>query len=198
MEELLGPIVEHVERSLSGRDVLEIACGTGNWTQVLAERVKRVLATDISETAIARARGKEYANDAVEFRIADAYSLNDVSGGFTGGFAADWWSHVPRSLLPTFLATLHGRLEPQARVVFIDMLPRDHPDLTPYRQDADGNLICRRSLPDGRTFDVVKNFPSQDELLGVAADVGEQVEYHEWSELGRWLLAYSVAARPHR
>ena len=31
-----------------------------------------------------------------------------------------WWSHVPRQRIGEFLASLHGRLEPGARVVLMD------------------------------------------------------------------------------
>ena len=194
LEELLAPIVAVVEELLSGRDVLEVACGTGNWTQVLARRAASVLATDVNETTLRRAKAKDHPAGAAKFQVADAYALEGVLGGFTGAFASDWWSHVPGSLLPNFLDSLHGRLEGGARVVFLDMLPREHPDLTPYRHDGDGNAICRRTLPDGRVFDVVKNFPSRSEILESVTGRGESAEYHEWRELGRWLVTYTVSA----
>lgn len=194
MEELLGPIVACVESHLEGRDVLEVACGTGNWTQILAQRARRVLATDINEAALSRAQAKDYPTGVVGFQVADAYTLDGVPFGFTGAFAADWWSHVPRSLLPRFLDSLHGRLGAGARVVFVDMLPREHPDLTPHRHDDEGNAICRRTLPDGRSFEVVKNFASSSEVLESVRGRGAGAEYEEWPELWRWLLAYSVPA----
>ena len=36
MEELLGPIIEMIEDEIKGKRVLELGCGTGNWTIVLA------------------------------------------------------------------------------------------------------------------------------------------------------------------
>ena len=195
-EELLAPIVAVVEKLLSGRDVLEVACGTGNWTEVLARRVASVLATDVNEVTLRRAEGKFSAAGVASFQVADAYTLEGVPGGFTGAFASDWWSHVPKSLLPAFLDSLHGRLEGGARVVFLDMLPSDHPDLTPYRHDGDGNAICRRMLPDGRTFDVVKNFPSRGDMLESVAGRGRGAEYQAWRELGRWLVTYTVSPPP--
>ena len=80
--------------------------------------------------------------------------------------------------------------------------PVPAPDGDPYMVkgsfgwDEEGNLICRRSLPDGRTFDVVKNFPSEDELRRVIGGAGERAEYRDWPELARWLLTYTVAAPP--
>jgi SAM-dependent methyltransferase len=196
MEALLNPVVSRVEALLAGLDVLEVACGTGNWTQVLAARVRSVLATDASDEAIQLARGKEYPRNVVTFRALDAYSLEGVDATFGGAFAADWWSHVPRSLLGSFLEGLHGCLAGGARIVFVDMLPRDHPDLVPYRHDSEGNAICRRALPDGRTFDVVKNFPDPEEILGLLSGRAEDPEYKQWESLGRWLVTYTTPAPP--
>jgi len=195
MEELLRPIVDAVGELLSGCDVLEIACGTGNWTQVLARRCPRVVAVDACRDPLAIARGKDYPAGRVEVLGADAYSLQGVASDFTGAFAADWLSHVPRGRLGEFLRTLHDHLRDGAPVVFVGIAHRDHPDLTPYREDEDGNLICRRTLPDGRAFDVVKNYPTEDELRCIVGDAGCAVEYRVWSELGRWLLSYQVAGR---
>ena len=196
MEELLAPIVAVVEELLSGHDVLEVACGTGNWTGVLARRAASVLATDVNESTLRRAEAKDRPAGVASFQVSDAYTLEGVRGGFTGAFASDWWSHVPRSLLPAFLDNVHGRLEKGARVVFLDMLPSDHPDLTPYRQDDEGNAICRRTLPDGRVFDVVKNFPSRSDVLESVTGRGGGAEYHEWRELRRWLVTYTVSNTP--
>jgi 2-polyprenyl-3-methyl-5-hydroxy-6-metoxy-1,4-benzoquinol methylase len=192
MEKLLHPIVSRVESLLAELDVLELACGTGNWTQVLARRVRTILATDINEETLSRAQAKEYPVDVVTFRTADAYSLASVGGEFSGAFAADWWSHVPHSLFGPFLDGLHSCLNSGARVVFVDMLPRDHPDLMPYRHDREGNAICRRTLPDGSTFDVVKNFPDDKEVLESLAGRSEGAEYQKWQELSRWLVTYTT------
>jgi SAM-dependent methyltransferase len=195
MEALLHPIVSRAEALLAGLDVLEIACGTGNWTQVLATRVRTVLATDVSDEAIRLARGKEYPPDVVSFRVLDAYSLEGVGATFGAAFAADWWSHVPRSLLGSFLDGLHSCLVAGARIVLLDMLPGDHPDLVPYRRDSEGNAICRRTLPDGRVFDVVKNFPDPEEILHLLSGRVEDPEYECWESLGRWLLTYRIPTR---
>ncbi|MBN1461414.1 MAG: class I SAM-dependent methyltransferase, partial [Armatimonadetes bacterium] len=194
MEDLLRPIVTRVAALLAGLDVVEVACGTGNWTQVLAKRVHSVVATDVSEETIRVAGTKEYPPGVVSFKVLDGYSLRDVGGSFAGAFAADWWSHVPRSLLSGFLDGLHDCLRPGAPVVFVDMLPRDHPDLTPYRHDTEGNAICHRILPDGREFDVVKNFPDSGEVFSFLSGRADRVEYEQWEDLGRWLVAYTTPA----
>jgi hypothetical protein len=76
------------------------------------------------------------------------------------------------------------------------MLPRSHPDLEPYRWDSDGNAICRRILPDGSSFDVVKNFPVRDEVMDAVSCVGTEAQYWEWDGLRRWMVAYRTVAPP--
>jgi len=193
MEELLRPIVERLGEHVAGRDVLEVACGTGNWTQVLSKRAASVLATDASPEALAIARGKRYGPGRVEFRVADAYRLEGIPAGFTCAFAGDWWSHVPRTMLRRFLDGLHQHLEPGSRVAFVEIMPRDHPDLIPYRYDRDGNGICRRVLPSGAGFDVVRNYHTREEILEAIGKRGRAARYHEWPELGRWLLTYEMS-----
>ena len=194
LEKFLQPIVSRVESLLAGLDVLELACGTGNWSQILSRHVRSLVATDINEETLSRAQAKQYPKDVVTFCLADAYSLDGIGSEFGGAFAADWWSHVPSSLLGSFLDSLHSHLRAGARVVFLDMLPRDHPDLLPYRHDREGNAICRRTLPDGSSFDVIKNFPDNKEILEMLSGRSERAEYQEWNELGRWLVTYTTPA----
>jgi SAM-dependent methyltransferase len=196
MELVLSPIVERVVELLSGRDVLEVACGTGNWTQVLARRARSVVAIDASETALELARRKVAGGERVEFVRADAFALDGLGGSFGGAFASDWLSHVPVGSMRSFLDNVHLRLAGGSPVVFLDILARDHPDLTPYRRDRDGNTICRRVLPDGREFDVVRNYPSESEIRAYLGPDVADLDYREWAELSRWMVSYALPEAP--
>lgn len=190
MEALLGPIVRWFESYLVGADVLELACGTGNWTQVLARRARSVTATDVNESVLDLARRKPYASDRVRFELGDAYSLDRLSGTYNVAFAADWWSHIPRSRIPLFLNTLCERLAPGSRVIMIDMLPAEDLTFLGTYRDKEGNRINFRKLPSGEEFEVVKNFPTEQELVSSVEGFGGKVEYRIHDRLRRWMLTF--------
>ena len=54
----------------SGRDLLELYCGNGNFTVALADRFRRVLATEISKTSVQAARHNFVANGINNVQIA--------------------------------------------------------------------------------------------------------------------------------
>ncbi|WP_315980456.1 class I SAM-dependent methyltransferase [Aliamphritea spongicola] len=68
-----------LKNSLAGKHVLEIACGTGFWTQKYSTDAASVLATDYNEAVLQVARSKDYSNPNIEFVADDAYSLSNVS-----------------------------------------------------------------------------------------------------------------------
>ena len=91
--------------------------------------------------------------------MADGYTLDGITGVYSAAFAADWWSHMPKSKIPEFLRAVCSRLLHGSRVIIVDMLPaRNLTYLGTYR-DEEGNLIHPRKLPTGEEFEVVKNFP---------------------------------------
>lgn len=78
-----APIKVRFQEALKGHDVLEIACGTGYWTEVIAVAARSVLATDLDPGMVALARRRLASVTNVRCQVADAYSLREVSGPFT-------------------------------------------------------------------------------------------------------------------
>lgn len=177
-----------------GHDVIEIACGTGYWTEVLAETAKSVVGIDVNPEMMARAQSRCEHLPHVNFRLADAYSLGPDAGAFTAAFAVWWWSHIPRSRVREFLDSLHGRLGPGALVLFSDQLEYEVPRVdgmaTHRREDSNGDTIERRVLSDGQEYDIVKNFPTEQELVAAVSEFGTDVQYKEWPGEAHWELTY--------
>lgn len=65
-----------------GKDILEIGCGTGNFTRELAKTGARIVAVDLSEDLLSLAKKKVFAN--VEYKAEDAESLSFSESSFDG------------------------------------------------------------------------------------------------------------------
>ncbi|MBO0833641.1 MAG: class I SAM-dependent methyltransferase [Actinobacteria bacterium] len=113
LKQLLPPLV-------AGRRVLEIAAGTGYWTEVLAHSAAAITAIDVNAETIAIAAQREYGPAPVSLHRADAYRLDTVPGDFDMAFCGFWWSHIPRADIPRFVAGVFARIGPGATLVLVD------------------------------------------------------------------------------
>jgi demethylmenaquinone methyltransferase/2-methoxy-6-polyprenyl-1,4-benzoquinol methylase len=176
-----------IAEMLQNARVLEVACGTGYWTTVIANAASSVTATDLAQEPMNIARSKDYPKKNTTFIEADAYALPESLGRFDAAFAGFWWSHVPRERLGEFIASLHARLEPGATVLLLDNLYVEGNSTAVTEIDTAGNTYQLRTLSDGSRFRVMKNYPTQDELRALLpAPVHYQaLQYH-------WLAQYRV------
>lgn len=179
LRELLPPLV-------AGRRVLEIAAGTGYWTERLATTAASITATDLNPETLAIAAQRDYGSTRVTLVTADAYRLDTVPGEFDLVFCGFWWSHVARADVQRFLAGIRGRVPPGTGLVLLDnryVAGSSHP-IT--RTSADGDTYQERRLADGRCYEVLKNFPARQQL---EADLGLSVS---WTQLQYYWLAACV------
>ena len=163
----LRALREFVAQTFAGRRVLEIACGTGWWTEVLAGSANSVLATDINDEVLSIARTKPFGDATISFQRCDAFQLEQAAGSFDAALAVFWWSHLTRSELEQFLKTLYRRLEPESIVVFIDNIFVPGSSTPISRRDEEGNTYQQRRLDDGSTTEVLKNFPTDEGITRV-------------------------------
>lgn len=173
-----------------GTNLLEIACGTGYWTQFLGPGCDSVVGVDTAPQTLGVARTR-VPLDRVHFVLADAYVLPFRRRQFRAAFAGFWWSHIPRARIRGFLLGLHAVLQPGARVVFLDnrFVARSSTALS--ERDEDGNTYQVRRLADGSVHRVMKNFPTRTDLTEATSGLVDGLKYHEWQHY--WALEYRVA-----
>jgi len=177
-----------VER-VRGRTVLEVAAGTGYWTEVAATAADAITATDYNDEplsiAVDRCLGPH-----VTLLTADAYALPKFAGRFEVGMAHLWWSHVERQRRQEFLSHFASRLQPQATLLMIDQTYVEDLCSPISRRDAWGNEYTLRTLEDGASYEIVKNFFSLQELQDSLGDMCEDIEItwlrHFWALSGRF------------
>ncbi|HEX8907173.1 MAG TPA: class I SAM-dependent methyltransferase, partial [Longimicrobiaceae bacterium] len=100
--------------------VLELACGTGWWTEPLVRHADSITAVDASDEVLALNRGR-VGDGRVRHQHADIFALrpraeHDVV------FFSFWLSHVPPERFEAFWAMVRGALAPGGRVFFVDSL----------------------------------------------------------------------------
>jgi demethylmenaquinone methyltransferase/2-methoxy-6-polyprenyl-1,4-benzoquinol methylase len=172
---------------LKNRRVLEVACGTGYWTQFFAPKASQVVAIDATQETLEIAEQRENTKT-VDFRRADAYALPDDLGAFDAAFAGFWFSHIPFQRLRFFLEGLHKKLVPGSIVLFLDNLYVEGSSTPISERDNKGNTYQIRSLRGGTTHRVLKNFPSEENLVKTIEGIGTDPHYRRFKYY--WAFRY--------
>ena len=176
---------------LRGHSVLEVACGTGFWTEAVARTASQIHATDVNDSVLEIARDRLRHHRNVSIDRDDAFTLTGTTGVFTAAFAGFWWSHLPRSEpLCRFLNVLHARLESGALVVFTDNRYVEGSSLPITRKDADGNTYQKRRLRDGTEYEVLKNFPEEAEFRSLLQGRASKIDFRRLTYY--WSLSYET------
>jgi len=184
----LAALRARIGRMFAGRKVLELACGTGYWTQVIAPQAAEVLALDLNKEVLEIARLKRLPEDKVRYTIGSAYEIPNFGRRHDALFAGFWWSHVPLGKLAEFLRGAAAAVAPGALLGFLDNRYVEGSSTPVSRTDGEGNAYQTRRLDDGSTHEVLKNFPDEGELIRRASLCGwgahvELLEHY-------WLLSF--------
>lgn len=183
----LRALEARIRKMLAGRKVLELACGTGYWTDVFAAQAAAVTALDFNDEMLAIARAKKNAGK-VEFVRGSAYEIPDLGRSHDALFAGFWWSHVPLQGLDAFLEHAARSVAPGALIAFLDNRYVEGSSTPVSRRDAQGNGYQARKHSDGSVHEVMKNFPDESELIQRASrhGWGAHVDLFQYY----WLLTY--------
>ncbi|MGW2510091.1 class I SAM-dependent methyltransferase [Streptomyces scopuliridis] len=135
-------------------DVLELACGTGQWTPLLAARARSVTAVDAATEVLAFARART-GSPSVQFIQADVFEWQPPRR-YDTVFFAFWLSHVPPARLPDFWNTVAAALAPGGRAIFIDDGPAEAAKEEVLADQSVPTAV--RRLDDGSQYRIVKVF----------------------------------------
>ncbi len=171
---------------VSGRTVLEVAAGSGYWTQVAASTASKVTATDLHPELLARA-GKRCTESEVSLLLADAFDLPIELGSFDIVMAHFWWSHVLKECRAAFLQQVAARLHPGGLLLMIDQNQVEGFGYPVSRWDAEGNRYEMRRIGGRGIYEIVKNFPDDAELRTSLAGIYNDLEIHRLQYL--WALS---------
>jgi demethylmenaquinone methyltransferase/2-methoxy-6-polyprenyl-1,4-benzoquinol methylase len=172
-----------------GARVLEVACGTGYWTQFIAPAASHVTAIDSAPETLQIARARPGCAG-VDFHIGDAYALPESPDRFDAAFAGFWYSHVPLARVRAFLQGLQARLQPGSRVVLLDNRYVAGSSTAISETDADGNTYQARPLADGSSHRVLKNFPMEAQLQAAIEGLGRGGQWRQWPHY--WAFEYAT------
>jgi demethylmenaquinone methyltransferase/2-methoxy-6-polyprenyl-1,4-benzoquinol methylase len=174
----LDTIREAVVRSEPRGRALELACGTGLWTGLVAESSDSLLAVDASLEALAINRARDRGPH-VEFVQADLFSWRP-NGRFDFVFLGFWISHVPDDRFDGFWRFVDGVLEPDGRVFLVDSLWSPDSSAVDHARPGRGGVV-ERKVNDGRTFEIVKVFHEPAALERRLGEAGFKGRIHTTS-----------------
>jgi ubiquinone/menaquinone biosynthesis C-methylase UbiE len=143
-------------------DVLELACGTGIWTEELVKIGQHVTALDASAEVLAINRSK-LPDASVTYLQADLFAW-EPDRAYDLVFFGFWLSHVPPDRLDEFLAKVARATRPGAHVFMVDSYPSEHSGARVNRTEVVDDVVHMRRLKDGRAFRVIKRFYEPEEL----------------------------------
>jgi SAM-dependent methyltransferase len=193
-----------LERFGPAGDVLELAAGTGMWTQRLSRYARTVTALDVSPEALAINRAR-LEGSAVPMRYveADLFGWRADRRYDVVSFAF-WLTHVPPPRFGEFWTLVDSALAPEGRVFFADSaVPHEMPGSERrfrFRgQSVEGvhsltdldRGVSVRHVRDGRQFQTVKVYWEPDDLRDRLSSEGWDVAVQNT----RWAFIYGEGRR---
>ena len=171
------------------KEVLELACGTGYWTERIAKTARSILATDINEAVIDIARQKIFSKASVNFQVQDIFNLTPEYK-YDSLFAGFIWSHIRLQDLDNFLSVVHNCVNPGGTIVFMDNNFVADSSRPITETDKQNNTYQARKLENGKDYLVLKNFPTQAAIRETLGDKARDITFHSLKYY--WLVTYKA------
>jgi multimeric flavodoxin WrbA/ubiquinone/menaquinone biosynthesis C-methylase UbiE len=157
--------VVRLKQLVNGKKVLELACGTGYWTQVMSETAAHITALDIWPEMIDEAQKKTF-NGPVKFKVMDMFKGQLPANSFDRVAVGFWFSHQPKQEYEKFFDLISKPLHEDGLIWLIDNNPpaeggKGHDWIS---RDEFGNNFKRRHLGNGDSYVILKNYFDEHEL----------------------------------
>ena len=148
--------------------ILEIACGIGWWTSLLAQSGRPVVAFDYGPRMLAECR-KRLTHNNLEAALvrASAYAFPFAADAVDGCFMGFFLSHVPHEDVASLLSAVGRAVRPGGEVLIVDS------SLPPL--DGVETEIQQRPLRDGSLHPALKVYYGPDGLSRVLAPFAENL-----------------------
>lgn len=155
-------------------NALELACGTGIWTEHLLKIGRRVHAIDAAPEMLAINQAK-LQSDRVTYEQADLFAWRPQRR-YDLVFCGFWLSHVPPERMAPFLNQVADALRPGGRLFLVDSRREIYSGASDHslRDPHSEGILDERRLNDGRQFTIVKVFHEPETLGASLAQQGLQ------------------------
>ncbi len=173
---------------LDGKNILELAPGTGLWTRELSARAAHLTAVDASSEMIAINR--ERLGERVEkvtYIEADLFQWRPTQE-FDAIIFCFWISHIPTRLIDDFLSNVATMLVPGGTVFFVDSRREQRSTAVDHELPSRDEEVMTRRLDDGREFTIVKNFWPASVLEETCRRAGLDVRVFETADFFQFAI----------
>jgi len=156
--------MEYLQELAKDKDILDIACGTGYWTQIMSQTAHFITAADISVEMLRVALKKSY-KAPTEFVLADLIRLPFQASSFDLVALGFWFSHQPKQDYDQFFRQLAQLPKDNGLIWMIDNNPpAEGSNIESVRTDSYGNNYKRRCLENGEEYVILKNYFNEKQL----------------------------------
>jgi demethylmenaquinone methyltransferase/2-methoxy-6-polyprenyl-1,4-benzoquinol methylase len=159
---------------LDGKDVLELAAGTGIWTAELVARGASVTVVDAAPEMLEQLR-RRVGDAQVETIEANLFTWQPTRE-FDAVVSCFFTSHVPDERFDGFVELLVSTVRQGGQLFIVDSARSELSTAVDHALPDDQDQTMARKLDDGRTFVIVKRFRTDGELAAACERHGLHVE----------------------
>jgi len=180
LKEVFAHARDLLQRRGPCEQVVELACGTGTWTQVLLAIGQEITAIDAAPEMLAIAQQK-LRNARVHYQQADLFQW-EPEREYHLVFCANWLTHVPPEELHVFLSRVSRTVHPGGYVVIVDQYAPSPEDRKIMKTGEGGPIYALRPLRSGKTFTIIKVFYDVTALQAIFTSLGFEARSYQLNE----------------